>query len=52
MHLYLKHIEYLGFIVDNREICIDLKEVKAIQVWSEPNNLTNIQSFLGFYNFY
>ena len=35
-------IEYLGFIVDNREIRIDLKKVEAIQVWPEPKNLTNI----------
>ena len=45
-------IEYLGFIVDNGEICIDPKKVKAIQAWPEPKNFTNVQSFLGFYNFY
>ena len=45
-------IEYLGFIVDNREICMDPKKVEAIQVWPEPKNLTNVQSFLGFCNFY
>ena len=45
-------IEYLGFIIDNGEICIDPKKVKAIQVWPELKNLTNVQLFLGFCNFY
>ena len=45
-------IKYLGFIISNGEICIDPKKVKVIQVWSEPKNLTNVQSFLGFYSFY
>ena len=45
-------IEYLGFIIGNGEICIDPKKVEAIQAWPEPKNLTNVQSFLGFYNFY
>ena len=31
---------------------MDLKKVEAIQVWPEPKNLTNVQSFLGFCNFY
>ena len=35
-------IKYLGFIVDNREIHMNPKKVKAIQVWPEPKNLTNI----------
>ena len=45
-------IEYLGFIIGNGEICIDPKKVKVIQAWPELKNLTNVQSFLGFYNFY
>ena len=31
---------------------MDLKKVEAIQVWPEPKNLINVQSFLGFCNFY
>ena len=45
-------IEYLGFIVGNGEIRMDAKKVEAIQTWPEPKNLTNVQSFLGFCNFY
>ena len=45
-------IEYLGFIVSNGEIYMDPKKVEAIQAWPEPKNLTNVQSFLGFCNFY
>ena len=45
-------IEYLEFIIGNREICIDPKKVETIQVWPEPKNLTNVQLFLGFCNFY
>ena len=35
-------IEYLGFIVNNREVHMDPKKVEVIQVWPEPKNLTNI----------
>ena len=35
-------IEYLGFIIDNKEICIDPKKVEAIQAWLKPKNLTNV----------
>ena len=42
----------MGFIIGNGEIRMDPKKVEAIQVWPEPKNLTNIQSFLGFCNFY
>ena len=35
-------IKYLGFIIGNGEICMDLKKVKAIQAWPEPKNLTNV----------
>ena len=45
-------IEYLGFVIGNGEIHMDPKKVEAIQAWPEPKNLTNVQSFLGFYNFY
>ena len=45
-------IEYLEFIIGNGEIYIDSKKVEAIQAQPEPKNLTNIQSFLGFCNFY
>ena len=42
----------MRFIIGNGEIHIDPKKVEVIQVWPEPKNLTNVQSFLGFCNFY
>ena len=31
---------------------MDLKKIKAIVNWQEPKNVTQLRSFLGFYNYY
>ena len=31
---------------------MDLKKIKAIVNWQEPNNITELRLFLGFYNYY
>ena len=35
-----EEIEYLRFIVSNKEIQVDLKKIKAIQEWEPPKNIT------------
>src|SRR5258707_10691152 len=45
-------IEYLGFILTLTGLHMDLTKVAAIQSWPEPRNVHNMQSFLGFVNFY
>ena len=45
-------VEYLGFILSPEGLCMDPSKVDAIQSWLEPRNVCDIQSFLGFANFY
>ncbi|EPQ27719.1 uncharacterized protein PFL1_06886 [Pseudozyma flocculosa PF-1] len=44
--------EFLGFKVTNRGVTMDTKKVEAILQWPEPESIHDIQSFLGFANFY
>ena len=47
-----KRIEFLGVILENRTIQMDLAKVKGIADWPPPQNITDIRSFLGFTGFY
>jgi hypothetical protein len=44
--------EFLGFIISPDGISMDPKKVQTISDWPEPKTLRDIQSFLGFANFY
>ncbi|KAI0992227.1 hypothetical protein K3495_g15959, partial [Podosphaera aphanis] len=43
---------YLGLIVSTRGISMDPKKVACVQEWPTPRSVRDIQSFLGFANFY
>ena len=43
---------YLGFIVKTDGICVDPDKIETIKDWKPPTNVKQIQSFLGFCNFY
>ena len=45
-------IEYLGFILTKDGLKMDSAKVQIIQDWPEPRKVKDIQSFLGFTNFY
>ncbi len=45
-------VEYLGLIISEGELRIDLVKLKAIQDWPLPKTVKDIQKFLGFCNFY
>ena len=45
-------IEYLGVIVSQQGIKVDPVKTKAIRTWAKPISKKEIQSFLGFCNFY
>lgn len=47
-----EEVEYLGLIVGKGEVRMDPKKLKAISEWPEPKTVKEIQSFLGFCNFY
>ena len=45
-------VEYLGLVLS--EGCIEMDPIKiaGIQDWPTPKNVTEVQSFMGFVNFY
>src|SRR5258708_32711186 len=45
-------VEYLGFILTPTGLHMDPAKVAAIQNWPELRNVHDVQSFLGFMNFY
>jgi transposase InsO family protein len=49
---HANRIEFLGYVVSSEGILMDPGKVKAISDWPEPRNLRDVQSFLGFANFY
>jgi hypothetical protein len=49
---HASEIEYLGYIIKADGISMDQKKVKAILDWPVPKTVKQIQSFLGFANFY
>jgi len=45
-------VEYLGYILSPSGLTMSDDKVKIIQDWPEPKKVKDIQSFLGFANFY
>ena len=48
----VKKTEFLGYVIESHGITTDPKKVQAIVDWDTPRNVKDIQSFLGFANFY
>ena len=51
-HFHVKEVVFLGYVVTTTGLAIDPKKVEAILEWSAPTNVKEVQSFLGFTNFY
>jgi len=45
-------VEYLGYILSLSGLTMSDNKIKIIQDWPEPKKVKDIQSFLGFANFY
>lgn len=45
-------VEYLGYILSPDGLVMSKDKVKTVLDWPEPRNVKDIQSFLGFANFY
>ena len=45
-------VEYLGFILSKDSLKMDSTKIQTIMDWLEPRKVKDIQSFLGFANFY
>src|SRR6266581_4940816 len=45
-------VEYLGVIISHNSVTMDLVKVVGVAEWPAPTNKKEVQSFLGFTNFY
>ena len=45
-------IEYLGVIISHNSVAMDPVKIAGITEWPAPTNKKEVQSFLGFTNFY
>jgi hypothetical protein len=48
----MDRVQYLGYIVDQHGLHVDLAKIQVIRDWPAPTTLNEIQSFLGLANFY
>lgn len=51
-YFHKQEVEFLGFILTPNQIKMDPQKIKSITEWPTPKNVKDIQSFLGFGNFY
>jgi hypothetical protein len=47
-----KKIEFLGVILEDGTVTMDLVKVAGVEEWNEPKTVKDIHKFLGFCNFY
>ncbi len=47
-----EQIEYLGLIISHNKVAMDPVKVAAVSEWPQPREKKEVQSFLGFANFY
>jgi len=48
----LQEVEFLGYIIGRDGIKMSTEKVEAVLEWEQPRNITEVQSFLGYANFY
>jgi len=45
-------IKYLGLVISENKVEMDLVKVAGVREWPTPENWTDMQAFIGFVNFY
>eukprot|EP00253_Pinus_taeda_P031704 PITA_31704 len=48
----MTHVQYLGYIVDEQGVHVDLAKIQVILDWPSPTTLTELHNFLCLANFY
>ena len=48
----MTEVEYLGLIITAKVVQTDMDKVCAVLDWATPRTVKDVQSFLGFANFY
>jgi len=49
---YWKQIEYLGLVISENKVAMNLVNVARVHNWPTLENQTDVQAFIGFINFY
>jgi len=49
---YKQRIEYLGLVISENKVSMDLVKVAGVREWPTLENKMDVQAFLGFMNFY
>jgi len=49
---WLSKVAFLGHIVSNEGVSVDLQKIEAVMNWSRPKNPTEVRSFLGLAGYY
>ena len=49
---WTKEVEYLGMIISENQLRMDLVKLRGIAEWPGPTNVKNVRSFLRFGNYY
>ena len=48
----MEDIPILGVIVGRGQVKMELEKIKAVKEWKTPTKIKDVESFLGFANFY
>jgi hypothetical protein len=48
----VSEVEFLGVVINYKEICMDSDKIKAVKAWSEPKTVKKVQGFLSLTNYY
>ncbi|RFN44866.1 pol polyprotein, partial [Fusarium flagelliforme] len=51
-HFHVKEVDFLGHTISPGEIRMDRKKISAVRDWPIPTTVKEVQSFLGFANYY
>jgi hypothetical protein len=49
---YQKQIHFLGHIISEQSIAVDLENIEAIRGWPTPRNVSDVESFMGLAGYY
>ena len=49
---HVQEVDYLGLVITPRGLRMQDEKVTTIRNWEDPKNIKDLQSFLGFANFY
>ena len=45
-------VKYLGHVVENGMVYAEPDKVSAVQTWPKPENVNEVQQFMGLANYY